>query len=312
MNVTLRQLKVFESVARHMSFTRAAGELHLSQPAVSMQISQLEENIGLPLFEKLGRRIFLTEAGQEMHHYGGVIAQQIAEADLIFQEMKGMTRGRLSIAVASTANYFATQLIATFSKDVEHLTVSLDVTNRQGLLRDLESNETDMVIMGQPPEGLDVVAEPFMDNPLVVIAPPSHPLTARKKIALTDLQSETFVVREHASGTRIAMERFFGDRGVRLNAGMEMRSNEAVQQAVQAGLGLGIVSIHTLELELETGRLAVLDVESFPIMRQWYIVHRAGKRLSPLAQGFKAFVLEQATDLWQPPVIARWVPSNRT
>lgn len=310
-NVTLRQLKVFESVARHVSFTRAAEDLHLSQPAVSMQIKQLEENVGLPLFEQLGRKIFLTEAGREMYHYSRVVAQQLEEADAILEEMKGLTRGRLGIAVASTANYFTTQLIATFSRRVEHLTVSLDVTNREGLLRDLDSNETDMVIMGQPPEDLDLVAEPFMDNPLVVIAAPGHPLTARRQIPLADLQGEAFVVREHASGTRIAMERFFAERGVQLKAGMEMRSNEAVQQAVQAGLGLGIVSIHTLELELETGRLVVLDVESFPIMRQWYIVHRAGKRLSPVAQAFKSFVLEEAAALWQPSAIVGWVAGRR-
>lgn len=301
MHVTLRQLKVFASVARHMSYTRAAEELHLSQPAVSMQIKQLEENVGLHLFEQLGRGIHLTEAGQEVYQCSRVIQQQLDDTGAALEQMKGMQRGRLNLAVASTANYFATHLIATFSRRVEHLTVSLDVTNREGLLHDLENNETDLVIMGKPPEGLDLVAEPFMDNPLVVIAAPDHPLRRRRRIPLADLQGDNFVVREPASGTRSAMERFFAERGVRLRTGMEMRSNEAVQQAVQAGLGLGIVSIHTLELELETGRLAVLDVEGFPIMRQWYIVHRAGKRFSPVAQAFKSFVLEEAATLWHPP-----------
>lgn len=301
MHVTLRQLKVFASVARHMSYTRAAEELHLSQPAVSMQIKQLEENVGLHLFEQLGRGIHLTEAGHEVYQCSRVIQQQLDDTEAALEQMRGMQRGRLSLAVASTANYFASRLIATFSRRVEHLTVSLDVTNREGLLHDLENNVTDLVIMGKPPEELDLVAEPFMDNPLVVIAATEHPLIHRRRIPLTDLQGETFVVREPASGTRIAMERFFAEQGVRLRTGMEMRSNEAVQQAVQAGLGLGIVSIHTLELELETGRLAVLDVEGFPIMRQWYIVHRAGKRFSPVAQAFKSFVLEEAATLWHPP-----------
>jgi DNA-binding transcriptional LysR family regulator len=302
MNVTLRQLRVFASVARHMSYTRAAEELHLSQPAVSMQVKQLEENVGLPLFEQLGRGIQLTEAGQEIYQCSRAIQQQLENTDTALEQMKGTRRGRLRLAVASTANYFATRLIATFSERVEHLAVSLDVTNREGLLRDLENNETDLVIMGQPPEELDLIAEPFMDNPLVIIAAPDHPLTRRRgRIPLVDLQGETFVVRETGSGTRIAMERFFADRGVRLKAGMEMRSNEAVQQAVQAGLGLGIVSIHTLELELKTGRLIVLDVESFPIMRQWYIVHRTGKRLSPVAQAFQSFVLQEAASLWRLP-----------
>lgn len=301
MHVTLRQLKVFASVARHMSYTRAAEELHLSQPAVSMQIKQLEENVGLHLFEQLGRAIHLTEAGQEVYQCSRVIQQQLDDTEAALEQMKGMQRGRLNLAVASTANYFATHLIATFSRRVEQLTVSLNVTNREGLLHALENNETDLVIMGQPPEELDLVAEPFMDNPLVVIAAPDHPFIRRRRIPLADLQGDSFVVREPASGTRSAMERFFAEHGVRLRTGMEMRSNEAVQQAVQAGLGLGIVSIHTLELELETGRLAVLDVEGFPIMRQWYIVHRAGKRFSPVAQAFKSFVLEEAAALWHPP-----------
>ncbi len=301
MHLTLRQLKVFESVARHLSFTRAAEELFLTQPAVSMQIKQLEENVGLPLFEHVGRKIYLTEAGREMYHYSREIARQLAEADAVMEALKGVQRGRLNIAVASTANYFVTRLIATFSRRVEQLTVSLDVTNREGLLHDLEHNEVDLVIMGRPPEDVDLEATPFMDNPLVVIAPPDHPLVGRKKVPLGELQGETFVMREAASGTRSAMERFFTEQGVRLNAGMEMRSNEAVQQAVQAGLGLGIVSIHTLELELETGRLVVLDVESFPIMRQWYIVHRKGKRLSPVGQAFKTFICEEAASLWRLP-----------
>lgn len=301
MNVTFRQLKVFASVARLMSYTRAAEELHLSQPAVSMQIKQLEQNVGLHLFEQLGRSIYLTEAGREMYQCSRIIQQQLNDTDAVLEQMKGTQRGRLSLAVASTANYFATRLIATFSQRVEHLAVSLDVTNREGLLQDLENNETDLVIMGKPPEELDLAAEPFMDNPLVIIAAPDHPFTRRKRIPLADLQGETFVVREPASGTRIAMERFFAQKGVRLKTGMEMRSNEAVQQAVQAGLGLGIVSIHTLELELETGRLAVLDVETFPIMRRWYIVHRTGKRLSPVAQAFKSFVLHEAASLWRLP-----------
>jgi LysR family transcriptional regulator, low CO2-responsive transcriptional regulator len=298
MNVTLRQFQVFESVARHLSYTRAAEELHLSQPAVSMQVKQLEENAGLPLFEQLGRKIWLTEAGQELYQCARSVAQQLAETSAAIEDLRGVRRGRLNIAVASTANSFATHLIATFSRRIVRLEVSLDVTNREGLLQDLENNETDLVIMGRPPDGLDLVAEPFMDNPLVVIAAPDHPLAGRQPLSLNDLRGETFVVREPESGTRTAMERFFSERGVRLKAGMEMRSNEAVQQAVQAGLGLGIVSLHTLALELETARLVVLDVEAFPIMRQWYIVHRSGKRLSPVALAFKAFVLEEAVSLW--------------
>jgi len=292
-------MKVFEAVARLGSYTRAAEELHLTQPAVSMQIKQLEENAGLPLFEQLGKKIYLTQAGQEMHHYSRAIAQQLDEVDKVMADMKGVKRGRLVIAVASTANYFAARLLATFSQRYPEVTISLDVTNREGLLEHLDANDIDMVIMGRPPEGLDLVAEPFTENPLVVIAATNHPLVAAEHIPLEWLQQETFVVREQGSGTRTAMERFFAEKRVRLSTGMEMSSNEAIKQAVQAGLGLGIVSIHTLQLELETKRLAVLDVEFFPILRHWYVVHRQGKRLSPVAQLFKEFVTREARALLQ-------------
>lgn len=299
MNVTFRQLKVFDAVARHKSYTRAAQELFLSQPAVSMQIKQLEENIGLPLFEQLGKKIYLTEAGREFFAYSHSISEQLEEADAVLEQLKGVKRGRLKVSVASTANYFATRLLAAFSRRYEQVTMSLDVTNRKSLLSQLEMNETDLVIMGRPPEQMDLVTESFMENPLVVIAPPDHPLAREAHIPLNKLQQETFVVREQGSGTRIAMERFFADQGVELTTGMEMSSNEAIKQAVEAGLGLGIVSTHTLELELETQRLVVLDAESFPIMRHWYVVHRRGKRLSPVAQSFRDFVLTEAGSILQ-------------
>lgn len=297
LHLTFRQLNVFEAVARLLSFSRAAEELHLTQPAVSMQIKQLEENVGLPLFEQLGKKIFLTEAGHELYHYSRAIAQQVAEAESVLGELKGVKRGKLKISVASTANYFAPQLLAIFTQRLPDVTVSLNVTNRQGLLQQLENNETDLAIMGQPPDGLDLAAETFLDNPLVVIAPVDHPLARKKRIPLSLLQNETFLVREQGSGTRIAMERFFAQRGVKLTTGMEMSSNEAIKQAVQAGLGLGIVSIHTVALELEMKRLAVLDVDAFPIMRHWYVVHRANKRLSGVAQAFKHFLLDEAAQL---------------
>lgn len=294
MHVTLRQLQVFESVARNLSYTRAAQELHLSQPAVSMQIKQLEEKVGLDLFEQLGKRIFLTEAGREMHHYSRNIAQQLTEASEVIEQLKGLKRGKLVIAVAGTANYFAPRLLAVFSRQFEAVTVSLDVTNRTGLLQHLEDNDSDMVIMGMPPKNMELDAAAFMDNPLVIIAPRDHELADADNIPLSRLQQETFVVREQGSGTRIAMERFFTENGISITTGMEMSSNEAIKQAVEAGLGLGIISLHTLELELETQRLIVLNAESFPIMRRWYVVHRQDKRLPPVALAFKQFMLAEA------------------
>ena len=301
MNVTFRQLKVFEAVARNLSYTKAAQELFLTQPAVSMQIRQLEENAGLPLFEQLGKKIYLTQAGREMYHYSRAIAQQLAEADEVLEELKGLKRGHLTIAVASTANYFATQLLSEFVKRHEGATFSLEVTNRARLLNILDNNERDLVIMGQPPEEMDLAAEQFMDNPLVVIAAPDHPLAEEKAIPLERIQQETFVVREPGSGTRIAMERFFEQQQISLSTGMEMSSNEAIKQSVMAGLGLGIVSIHTLELELAAKRVAVLDVQDFPILRHWYVVHRQNKRLSPIAETFNKFMVKEAANLWSIP-----------
>ena len=300
MHLTLRQMKVFEAVARLGSYTRAAEELHLTQPAVSMQIKQLEENAGLPLFEQLGKKIYLTQAGQEMHHYSRAIAQQLDEVDKVMADMKGVKRGRLVVAVASTANYFAPHILAAFNHQYEGITFSLDVTNRAGLLQHLDNNDADVVIMGKPPAGIDVEAFEFMDNPLVVIAPPNHPLLKQQEIPISTLLKETFILREQGSGTRFAIERFFAERDASIPATMDMSSNEAIKQAVQAGLGLGILSIHTLEMELTLKRLAILDVESFPIMRKWYIVHRMGKRLSPVAVAFKEFLLANAAEMTKP------------
>lgn len=296
-HVTLRQLQVFESVARHLSFSRAAEELHLSQPAVSMQIKQLEEGVGLPLFEQLGKKIFLTEAGREVFRYGSNIGQQLAEAETVLAEMKGLQRGKLVISVVTTANYFAPQLLALFCQRNQNITLSLNVVNREVLIHQLANNEMDLGIMGLPPEGLGIDAKPFMENPLVVIAPPNHPLALEQDIPLSRLAQETFIVREMGSGTRSAMERFFAQHGLALSTGMEMSTDEAIKQAVKAGMGLGVVSMLTVALELETKRLVVLDVDSFPIRRHWFVVHRSGKRLSVVAQAFKEFLVNEAAQL---------------
>jgi len=280
MNITFRQLQIFESVARHLSYTRASEELHLTQPAVSMQIKQLEQSVGLPLFEQLGKKVFLTDAGHEFNRYSSAITTQLNELKQVVDEMKGLKRGRLTIAVASTANYFVPRLLAAFCQQHGEVTVSLEVTNREQLLKGLVENRTDLVIMGQPPQDMELVAERFMDNPLVIIAPPDHPLAKARQIPLKRLLEETFLVREQGSGTRSAVERFFTANQLALSTPMEMSSNEAIKQGVEAGLGLGIVSLHTLSMELALKRLVILDVVKFPIMRYWHIVHRSGKRLS--------------------------------
>lgn len=297
MNITFRQLEVFEVVARLLSYTKASKELHLSQPAVSMQIKQLEEQTEMALFEKLGRDIYLTEAGREMYHYCRTIAQQLEEAEEVLQQLKGLKSGRLEITVASSANAFATRMLSKFQKLYKGSTISLDVTNRERLLEQLANNEKAIAIMGRPPLEAGLVTEAFADNPLVVVASPDHPLSQEKMITLNMLQEQTFVVREQGSGTRIAMQRFFDEHNLKMTSTMEMNKNEAIKQAVQAGMGLGIVSIHTLELELETKRLVILEVEDFPIMRHWYLVHRKEKRLSPITLAFKQFVLSEGKNL---------------
>ncbi|MES2365808.1 MAG: LysR family transcriptional regulator [Pseudomonadota bacterium] len=291
--LTLRQFKVFEAVARHLSFSRAAAELHLSQPAVSMQVKGLESIVGQPLTEQLGKKIFLTEAGREVLHTSQNIAAQLNDLQTNLEQLRGMDSGHLNLAVTSTVNSVATGILARFRGRHPKLSIHLYVSNRESVLSQLAANSIDLAIMGQVPEGLGLEAIRFMDNPLVVIAPPDHPLTRKKRISVNELATESFLVREAGSGTRGAMERFFAAKGLEICTSMEMSSNEAIKQAVQAGLGLGILSQQTLEMELALKHLAVLAVEDFPIMRYWYLVHRADKRLSPVAQAFKQFVLDE-------------------
>jgi DNA-binding transcriptional LysR family regulator len=301
LHLTLRQLEVFEAVARHLSYTRAAEELFLTQPAVSMQIKQMEEQLAVPLFEQMGKRIFLTEAGHEVYQYSRTMARQLDELETVIADLKGLGRGKLKVATISTAQYVVPNLLGVFCRRYPGVTVSLEVANRETLLYQLTENVVDLAVMGQPPTEMGFEADAFMENPLVIIAPPSHPLARERRIPLARLQSEVFLVREPGSGTRMAMERFFTERGIKLTSGMEVSSNEAIKQSVQAGLGLGLVSIHTLEAELALQRLVVLNVESFPILRHWYIVHRQGKRFSKVAQVFKDLVLRESTGLLTTP-----------
>lgn len=289
---TLRQLRVFEAVADELSFTRASEKLHLSQPAVSIQVKQLEEGVGLPLFEHMSRRISLTEAGRIMYRCSQTIRSVLGDAGEQIDELMGIQRGRLDITVATTASYFASRILAGFARHYPQIAVSLDVTNREGLLQQLESNLCDLVIMGEPPKGKNLEYTPIMENPLVIIAAPQHPLAGKRNIPTEDLGEQGFVFREAGSGTRAAIIRFLEKKGIAIRITMEMTSNEAIKQTVQAGLGLGIVSRHTVELELATGQLVELDVKHFPLKRHWYLVRRQDKQLSPVAQRFESYVLD--------------------
>ena len=293
-HATLRQLQVFEAVARQLSFSRAAAELHLTQPAVSMQVKLLQEQAGLPLFERLGKKIFLTEAGAELHQHCRVIAQQLRDADEALAARKGLSQGRLVITMVSTAKYLVPPLLARFLRQHPGVAVKLSANNREVVLKQLADNEVDLAIMGRLPQGMEAVAKPFARHPHVIIAAPGHPLAKKRRIPLARLAEETFLIREPGSGTRGLLERLFAEHRLPLNVSMEMASNETIKQAVQAGMGISLLSLHTIGLELKTRRLAVLDVQGLPIVRDWYVVHLAAKRLSPLAQAFRDFLLSAA------------------
>ncbi len=297
MHLTLKQLRILDAVAAQQSYTRAARQLHMTQPAVSMQIKQLEEQAGMPLFERIGRQVRPTEAGRELLHHARLIQQQIEEAEAALEELRGLRRGSLHLTMASTANYFAPRLLAEFCRRYPDVRISLDVANREGLLEALNEGSSDLVIMGQPPAGLPLIAERFLDNPLVIIAPPDHELAGKRNIPLRRIAAESFIIREIGSGTRAAVERFLAQFELERPRTIEMNSSEAIKQAVQAGLGLGVVSEHTLEMELALNRLVMLDVRHFPIMRHWYIVHRKDRRPGLMAEAFRQFVLDEAESL---------------
>jgi DNA-binding transcriptional LysR family regulator len=291
-DATVRQLQIFDAAARTLSFSRAAELLRLTQPAVSMQIRQLEHFAGVPLFERTGRRLHLTDPGEELVLHARAVLRALEEADEAFAAMKGLRGGRVRLAVVSTAKYFAPRLIARFVRAHPGVKLQLQVDNRDAVVRTLAANDVDLALMGRPPGELELVASPFADHPHVVIAPPDHPLAQRRRVEVDALAAEAFLVREVGSGTRMAMERFFRERGVALRVAMEMPSNETIKQAVMAGLGLSFISAHTIALELAAGALAVVHAPGLPVVRQWYVLHRAEKRLSPAAEAFRAFVLE--------------------
>lgn len=290
-NATLRQLKVFEAVARNLSFSRAAEELHLTQPAVSIQVKKLEDHAGLPLFEQLGKKIHLTPAGVEMLHSSRLIIQQFKEVEEAMTQFKGVSGGKLNVAVISAGDYFFPRLLVEFARRHSGVTLNFGVCNREELLDQLANNVTDLAIMVRPPLDMDTVSEPFAPHPYVIVAPPDHPLASKKRIPVSRLAREPFVVREKGSDTWNSMEEGFRGHLADLNIAMEIKSTETIKQALIAGMGVSFLSAHTVSRELQAGSLAVLDVQGFPLMLHWYVVHRKHKRLPPVAQAFKSFLL---------------------
>jgi DNA-binding transcriptional LysR family regulator len=296
-NVTLRQLKVFAAVADHLSFSRAAEELHLTQPAVSMQVQSLADQVGVALFEQLGKKIYLTAAGEELLHHVRRIAQQLREADDALAAIRGARGGRLTLGVVSTAKYFAPRLLVAFRKSHPEADLHLGVFNREVLVRQLGENQIDLAIMGVPPKDFETVSAVFADHPHAIIAAADDALAGRRRLEPAELADQPFLIREPGSGTRGAMERFFAGHGVQLTQTTEMGSNETIKQAVMAGMGLSFISEHTIGLEVAAGRIVRLPVAGTPVMRQWHVVYRADKQLLPLTAAFLDFMRSQAPRL---------------
>ena len=292
MHATLRQLRAFEAVARLLSFSRAAEELRISQPAVSKQIRLLQEQVGLPLLEQLGKKVFLTEAGRELNATCADWLGTWGRFEQTIANLKGLKQGRLRMAVVTTTKYFMPRILGPFCAQYPGIDIALEVVNRDRLLDRLAGNRDDLYVMGVPPEGMETESEPFLDNPLIVLAPATHPLVGRERIPFAELARETFLVRERGSGTRMTMERVFHERDTPLQIKMELGSNEAIKQAVAGGLGLALLSRSTLNSDPDQRELAELDVESFPILRAWYLVRPKGKQLSVVAATFLEFLRE--------------------
>ena len=289
---TLRQLEVFEAIARLKSFTRAAEELFLTQPTVSMQIKKLTDDIGLPLFEQVGKKIYLTDAGKELYQTCQGIFEHFSRFEMIASDMKGLKSGKLRLAVVTTAKYFTPRLLGMFCQKYPGIEVTLKVANREHVLERLTNNQDDLYILGQIPDAVDAVAEVFLDNLLVVLASADHPLAQEKSITLERICNEPFIMREPGSGTRMVTERFFSEHGKKLKVRMELGSNEAIKQAIIGGLGVAVLSRHTLALDAPMGQFAELDVEGFPIERHWYFAYPTGKQLSVVTQAFLAYLRE--------------------
>ena len=291
-HATLRQLQVFEAIVRHGNFTRASEELFLTQPTVSMQVKKLADAMGLPLFEHVGRGVKPTQAALELYEACRDIFETLASLEMKIADIKGIKRGRLRLCVVTTAKYIAPELLGEFSQIHQGIEVSLKVTNRDRVLDRMQANEDDLYIMGQAPtDELQVEAYAFAPNPLVIMAPRNHPLVGKKRIPLSTIADEPMILREPGSGIRDATLRLFAAEGLRPRVRMELGSNEAIKHAIVGGLGLSILSLHTLTLEGSDGPVAVLDVEGFPIQRQWFMVHPKGKELSLVARAFLEYAI---------------------
>jgi len=291
-SLTLRQLQIFATAARHLSYARTAEELHLSAPAVSMQIRQLEESIGLPLFERQGRGVRLTEAGERLLHHALRLLGEIKDAEAHLHALVNADEGAISVGLVSTAKYFMPKLLAQFAQQYPGVEVQFTVGNREVLLQRLQDNAIDLAVMGRPPVEIDACSEALAIHPYIMIAPPYHPLRDAVRFDLNELRHETFLLRETGSGSRSVAEEMFRNHLFTPARAITMGSNETIKQAVIAGMGVSLLSMHTLPLELKVGEVAILDVIGTPIERAWHVVHMNSKRLLPAGLKFRQFLME--------------------
>ena len=291
-NVTFRQLRVFNAVARHLSFAKAAETLHVSAPAITMQIKELEAEVGMPLFERQGRKVSLTTSGEYLLVYARKMLALLKDAEDAAARLQRIETGKLTIGMVDTTTYFIPVMLRKFLNEHEGIELVLKVGNRLELIQWLQNSEVDIAIMGSPPSEISVRAEPFAANPLVFLASPDHPLAGESGLQAEDLRQQSFIVREQGSGTRNAMEAFFTQARFQPRFTMELKSNDAIKQAVKANLGLSFLSLHTIGLELQAAQLSILDVRGSPVVRAWHVVHAMSKLLSPAAEAFRYFVLE--------------------
>ena len=291
---TLHQLKVFETVARLTSITRAAEELSLTQPTVSMQIKQLTQNIGIPLFEQIGKKLYLTQAGQELLITCREIFNELSRFEMKITDFQGLKQGKLKLATITTTKYFMPRAIAPFCQLYPGVDVALEITNHERVLERLSENLDDLYIISKIPDRLDVVLHPFLENPLVVIAPKTHPLAQETNIPISKLQDEPFIMRERGSGTRDAVEQLLAKHGVSVKVRLELGGNEAIKQAIGVGLGISVLSQHTFTPETALSGLTILDVQHFPIERHWYIIYPDNKQLSVVASTFFDFLQQES------------------
>lgn len=294
MNITFRQLRLFLALADTGSVSRAAHECHVTQPTASMQLKEVSDSVGVPLYEVISRRVHLTDAGRDLARTARSIADDWAAFEQRIDAVKGLTRGKLRVAVVSTAKYFVPRLLGTFCARYPEIDISLEVLNRDGVVQRLRDNQDDLYIMSMPPADIELEDQVFMPNPLVVIAAHAHPLAVRRKLALDDLSELRFILRERGSGTRMAIDAHFKRLGFKPNLRLELGSNEAIKEAVAGNLGVSVVSSHALHGQSAEHGVSVLDVTGFPIESHWHVVRQKGKQLSPIAKVFQEHLLVQS------------------